>query len=250
MKRIVLIGLFLLHLFQSFAQNQSDSIEIKKGFATVFRQHGKKLTLQQLLDITKINTEAYAEMQIAMRNYTIDNILGFAGGFMIGWPIGTAIGGGKPNWALAGIGAGLAVMSVPFDIAFTKHAKNAAKIYNAGLKLENIVVRNDSTPSVSTNAKHSLDLLSVLYYISTDSSYQNYISRLQSLLKQDIKTISYEYREYKYGNGKIKFRGLKAKHKYGINKDYSYKVGTWEYYSKDGKLQKTVNYNLKEEIVK
>lgn len=30
-------------------------------------------------------------------------ILSYAGGFMIGWPIGTAIGGGKPAWALAGI---------------------------------------------------------------------------------------------------------------------------------------------------
>ncbi len=121
-------------VFSSYGQNKSDSIEIKKTLGTVFRQNGKNLTPGQLLDITQSNVEAYKEMKIAKSNYDAGFIFGFAGGFLVGWPVGTAVAGGKPNWTLAGIGAGLIVVSIPFSSAYTKHAKNAVKIYNSGLK--------------------------------------------------------------------------------------------------------------------
>lgn len=60
-------------------------------------------------------------------------ILGYAGGFMIGWPLGTAIGGGEPNWALAGIGAGLVVLSIPLSSSAKKKTIKAIELYNQGL---------------------------------------------------------------------------------------------------------------------
>ncbi len=134
MKRIIILGLFLLCLAPIFAQNQSDSIEIKKTFfGTVYKQNGKNLTLQKLLNITRRNTEAYKEMEIAKPNYTFGSVFGFAGGLLVGWPIGGAIAGKEMDWALFGIGAGLIVLSIPFSIAYTKHTKNAIRIYNDGL---------------------------------------------------------------------------------------------------------------------
>lgn len=121
-------------VFNSYGQNKSDSIEIKKALGTIFRQNGKNLTPRQLLDITQSNTEAYKEMKIAKSNYDIGLVFGFAGGFLVGWPLGTAIAGGEPNWTLAGIGAGLILVSIPFSTAYTKHAKNAVNLYNNGLK--------------------------------------------------------------------------------------------------------------------
>ncbi len=73
-------------------------------------------------------------MKLAKSNYDVGYVFGFAGGFLIGWPIGTAIGGGDPNWTLAAVGAGLAVISIPFMVSYTKHAKNAVHKYNKGLK--------------------------------------------------------------------------------------------------------------------
>jgi hypothetical protein len=61
-------------------------------------------------------------------------IFGLPGGFLIGWPLGTAAAGGKPNWVLAGIGAGLTVVSMTFSGAYSKHARNAVNLYNNGLK--------------------------------------------------------------------------------------------------------------------
>jgi hypothetical protein len=133
MKKIIFIGLLLLAFFNVFGQNASDSIEVKKNLGTMFRQNGQNLTPKQLLVITKSNPDAYKEMKIAKANSDIGSVFGYAGGFLIGYPVGTAIGGGKPNWALAGIGAGLVVVSIPFSIAYSKHAKNAVKIYNNGL---------------------------------------------------------------------------------------------------------------------
>ena len=59
-------------------------------------------------------------------------ILGFAGGALIGYPLGTLIGGGEPNWVLAGVGAGLVGIAIPLSIIGEKKAKGLAsvKMYN------------------------------------------------------------------------------------------------------------------------
>jgi hypothetical protein len=134
MKKLFFIGIFLLTVFTVCGQIKSDTIEIKKSFGTVFRQNGKNLTPKQLMAITSSNPEAYKEMKIAKSNYDFGSVIGFAGGFMVGWPVGTALAGGDANWTLAGIGAGLICISIPFSTAYTKHTKNAVEIYNNQLR--------------------------------------------------------------------------------------------------------------------
>ena len=121
-------------LSQLFAQSKTDTIEVKNGLGVVFKQNGKNLSPRQLLKITESNAEAFKEMQIAKSNSSVSNVFGIPGGFLVGWTLGTAIGGGKANWAVAGIGAGLIVISIPFSTAYSRHAKNAVRIYNGGLK--------------------------------------------------------------------------------------------------------------------
>ena len=78
-------------------------------------------------------------MKIAKDNYIAGSVFQYVGGLFIGYPIGISLGGGKPNWALTGIGAGLAVISIPFTVAYIKHAKNAVMIYNKGLKYSSMI---------------------------------------------------------------------------------------------------------------
>ncbi|MGE5518374.1 MAG: hypothetical protein ACM3VS_00510 [Candidatus Dadabacteria bacterium] len=134
MNKILIISILLSGSFFCHAQNNPDTIEIRKTFATTFRLNNKNLTLKQLLDITHTNAAAYQEMKKAKSNFDAGYVFGFAGGFLIGWPIGTTIGGGKPNWTLAAVGAALAAVSIPFSSAYNKHAKNAIKLYNSGLQ--------------------------------------------------------------------------------------------------------------------
>jgi len=72
--------------------------------------------------------------KVAQTNYTMGNIFASVGGFLIGWPVGTALRGDKPNWNLAAAGAGLVVLGIPFVSAGNKKLKEAVDLYNAGFK--------------------------------------------------------------------------------------------------------------------
>lgn len=90
-----------------------------------------------------------------------------------------------------------------------------------------------------------LDYSSLLYFSDTDSNYQDYIDRLQSLLMNDIGIIDFKFYEKKSIKKLHKCRGFKARHIYANSQKRFYKIGTWEYYNKEGLLEKTVDYNLK-----
>lgn len=134
MRKMILLGLLLTTIVAVSAQNASDSIEVKKGRGTSYLQGGKVLTPKQLLDITQPVPEAHAEMKVAKSNYNVATVLGFAGGFLIGWPLGTAIAGGDPEWVMAGIGAGLVGISIPLLSAYNKRSQKAVDIYNSTLQ--------------------------------------------------------------------------------------------------------------------
>ncbi len=76
------------------------------------------------------NPQAHATFKKAKTNFDAAGVLGFAGGFLIAFPIGTAIGGGNPEWGLAAGGVGLLLAAIPFNSAFKNHALNALDLYN------------------------------------------------------------------------------------------------------------------------
>lgn len=86
-----------------------------------------------VLTFMKANPQAYAEFKQAKANLDAASVLGFAGGVLIGFPLGTAIGGGDPEWVLAAGGIGLILVAIPFNAAFKNHALNALDIYNSKL---------------------------------------------------------------------------------------------------------------------
>jgi hypothetical protein len=134
MKKILILAFLFINVLCVCGQSISDTIEVKQALGPVFFQHGKRLKPRELLEITRYNTESYKEMKIAKSNNDISSVFGFAGGFLIGWPLGTALAGGDPNWTLAAIGAGCVAIAIPLSIAGSKHAKKAVEIYNNGLK--------------------------------------------------------------------------------------------------------------------
>ena len=115
MKILIIFLLFLTFQLNSLGQTPNDSIQVNRSFGTTYYQHGEQLTPKLLLNITLSNPAAYAEMKIARTNSTAANVLGGIGGFIVG------------------AGAGFIGISIPFSIAFNKHARKAARIYNEGL---------------------------------------------------------------------------------------------------------------------
>jgi hypothetical protein len=134
MKQILICLILCFGIFELFGQNLADTITFKEGFNATFIQKGKALPPYKLKTITESNEDAYEEMVTANGSYNIAWLLQFTGGGLIGYPIGTAIGGGTPKWYLAGIGAALIVVSIPIYKSYVKHGKNGAKIFNDSLK--------------------------------------------------------------------------------------------------------------------
>lgn len=77
--------------------------------------------------------EAHSYMQKAKRKSGLLTPLGYVAGALIGWPLGTAIAGGKPEWGMAGVGAGLIVAAIPLSNSYSRNARRAVSIYNQQL---------------------------------------------------------------------------------------------------------------------
>lgn len=123
----------LLVLFTSsvFAQTADNTITYRKVFGGYkFEQNGQALSPKSMLDIFQGNEEAYQAMRKAKSNYDPAMVLSVIGGALVGWPLGTAVGGGDPNWALAAIGGACIIGSIPLGSAFNRHAIRATDLYN------------------------------------------------------------------------------------------------------------------------
>lgn len=123
---------------------------LKKDFwGYKFYHGGTRVELRNLVDIMRDNQEAYQSIKSARSNYNLASVIGFAGGFMVGWPIGVAVAGGEPNWALAGIGAGLLVATIPITNSFVKKSKVAVDSYNRGSASNSVWDRSEMSLSLS-----------------------------------------------------------------------------------------------------
>ena len=153
MKKIAItLALLAVNMSFMFGQTASDSITMKKVFGGYQFYQGERLLKMNDLTITMVlNNEAYKQIKSARSAYTMASILSYAGGFLVGWPLGTAIGGGEPNWTLAGIGAGLIVVSIPITQSFNKKAKQAVDTYNGGLQTSSFWDKNELNLSLTGN---------------------------------------------------------------------------------------------------
>ncbi|MEO9476138.1 MAG: hypothetical protein ABJG41_11400 [Cyclobacteriaceae bacterium] len=98
MKRHILyFSLSFLLLSCSFGQSESEITSKKVFGGYTFSQGDKTLTINQLLSTMKENPEAYDLMKSAKSTTDAATVLGAIGGFMIGWPLGAAIGGASPT---------------------------------------------------------------------------------------------------------------------------------------------------------
>lgn len=131
-----LIFLFVIAPAITFSQ----SLEVKKG---KFYKGSQLVTANDFVMQMQDNPEAFKLASSAKSSYSAANVLGFIGGFMVGWPLGTAIGGGDPEWGLLAAGAGVLAVAIPISVSSTKKMKEAAKIYNEGAEASTSSIRLD-----------------------------------------------------------------------------------------------------------
>lgn len=136
----------------TFGQTITDTITLKKaGGEYQFYQGEQCLSMKQLVSAMKPNEQAYKQIKSAQASYTIAMVFSYVGGFLIGWPIGTAIGGGDPNWAMAGIGAGCIAVAIPLSHRVNIKTKQAVDTYNGGLQTSSFWDKSELNLSMTAN---------------------------------------------------------------------------------------------------
>lgn len=115
---------------------RKDTIRIERsGFGTRYWKGSVRLDQRTLFALIQSDPASYAEASLAKSNYNAAQVVGFVSGLLIGWPIGTALGGGDPEWSLAAGGVGLLILvGIPLGNRSHKHMRNAIEIYNAHTK--------------------------------------------------------------------------------------------------------------------
>lgn len=131
MKRIVLLTTLMLVCISCCLAQRIESTKNFGGYW--YSQNGTRLNMNELVNLMEPDSEAYDLMRSARSNSTISQIISIPAGALIGWPLGSAIGGGDPQWGLAAAGAGLLVLAIPISSAGNRKAQEAIALYNGSL---------------------------------------------------------------------------------------------------------------------
>ena len=135
LRKVLLCIVGLVLCITASLQAQSDSIRVVKVFGGYkFESNNITLSYVDMQAMMKNDAEACQYLDKAKSSAFIANIFGMAGGALIGFPIGTALGGGKPNWVLAGVGCGLIIIAIPIISSSNKNALIAVNKYNSTRK--------------------------------------------------------------------------------------------------------------------
>lgn len=130
-KLYITLSLMFICVAMSLGQSKDKTITTRKVFGGYqFYQGAQRLNMSQLVRAVEPNAEAHKLAKSAKSNIVFSSIIGGVGGFMLGWNLGTAIGGGEPNWYVAGAGAGLILVSIPISNKGMRQAKSAVQLHN------------------------------------------------------------------------------------------------------------------------
>ncbi|MGJ8685149.1 MAG: hypothetical protein ACSHWW_11025 [Nonlabens sp.] len=152
MKHICFLLLFLGTM--SFAQNEEIIKVNVDGYK--YRMGDNYLQNSELNDILVLNETAHRLFYDARQYRGISQVMGFAGGFLIGYQLGNLITGKEFNVLQGSIGAGLIGIAIPINIAQNKKIDRAVDIYNDGLSESSTVPMELSLTTSGTGLGFSI----------------------------------------------------------------------------------------------
>lgn len=121
------------------------------GLGNTYEQAGRTLDRGDMLDKLSELQPTQADAGSAKVLGTVAALIGAVGGALIGWPIGAAAAGAQePPWILAGIGAGITVVSIPFSIAAENKVERAVENHNKSLEATPPSEAKPDRPSLGT----------------------------------------------------------------------------------------------------
>lgn len=127
MKKLIILFFGILCTNVTIGQE----IEMKLNlFGYKFIQNEERLSWKELVEVTESNIEANLLIKKAKSQNTISNVLAFVGGGLIGIPLGQSLNDRDPNWSLAYIGGGIALIGVPLTFSAFNKVNKGIDDYN------------------------------------------------------------------------------------------------------------------------
>jgi hypothetical protein len=138
-KMILLFSLMGSVTFAQETENFAGEITLGQTSKSFFVKEGQNYRFK---DYEKVfsNPDAVYYIKRAQTNKTFADILGFVGGFGLGYGIGTAISGKNDDphvkskrsdgWVIAGVGLGVIGTAIPLYIGFKKNVKKGMAVEN------------------------------------------------------------------------------------------------------------------------
>ncbi|MBZ9652243.1 hypothetical protein [Psychroflexus montanilacus] len=137
--------LLLLVLISSLGFSQDISVS-QNFWGYEFKQGDQELSWSELLEETEVYPESYDLIKRAQSQNTLSSIFGFAGGALVGIPIGQTISSADPNWVLAIVGGALITVAVPLTSSSKRNLEDGVSRYNSSTKTS---LRKEIQPEVS-----------------------------------------------------------------------------------------------------
>lgn len=138
MKRISCLMFIIVFSIQASAQTDLDCqhcIVANRGFVTTYWKARTKLSASDMTYYLGQFPESKEAHRKSKGHSVVSVIFSAAGGVLIGYPLGMAIAGNKePNWILAGVGAGLVGLSIPFTLEQKRYLRKAVDAYNTNVR--------------------------------------------------------------------------------------------------------------------
>lgn len=126
---------------QQLSANDSIRITATKGGDIRGYKDGYLLTIPDYKDLFRNNPEALHEIKVANFHYKCGLYLGYVGGFVVGYCLGSAINGDHldASWGWT-LGASAAVVGVGLVIynSGNSHQRKAIDIYNSAFREQNL----------------------------------------------------------------------------------------------------------------
>ena len=124
------ITLLFVGLASTFAQNPSDTIAVEKN---KFYYHGMQIeTMRQIKSLVANDELALKEVKKASVASGFSSVIGYLGGFALGYEVGCMFFGNFNPYVFGG-GLAVAGLSIGLGVVSNNHLKKGVAIYNSNL---------------------------------------------------------------------------------------------------------------------
>jgi hypothetical protein len=132
MKKATFLALFLSFFLQNIGFSQKSTMTFKRGsWGAKYEYIGQILSQGEAGEkFKKENPEAYEAFKKGRTANVFSTSMGFVGGALIGWEIGSAVSSKPINYVRGGVGLGVSIISFVIDASAVKNFKKAAEIFN------------------------------------------------------------------------------------------------------------------------